>query len=62
MQECIHKCCLNKQCNVAMMTGKKCLGVRCHNDTSCETVPGGRHDLEMQIASVGAAGPNDFGK
>lgn len=62
MQECIHKCCLTKPCNVAMMTGKKCFGVHCRNSTSCETVQSDDRDLDMQIAHVSPKGPNDFGE
>lgn len=61
MQECIHKCCMSKQCDVAMMTGKKCFGVHCHNGTSCETVPSDDQDLDMQISHISSKGINNLG-
>lgn len=59
MQECIYKCCNQDRCDVAMMEGqeKNCIGVRCANESSCETVPqmyGEYQDL--QIAHVSGRG------
>ena len=46
------KCCGKEKCDVAMLEGKTktCIGVRCYNDTQCETVPmqpGEEEDLQI---------------
>ena len=53
-QECALKCCDHKKCNVAMMTGqsKSCIGVRCFNTSSCETVPADQGEEDLQIAHI----------
>lgn len=59
IQECIYKCCKQKNCDVAMMEGreKNCIGVRCANDTSCETVPQMSNEYQdLQIAHVSGRG------
>lgn len=48
------KCCENKKCKVAVMDGrtKICMGVRCFNTSSCETVPAGKGEDDLQIAHI----------
>eukprot|EP00794_Sanderia_malayensis_P012055 gene12053-13298_t len=63
IQECIYKCCKQPNCDVAMMEGrgKNCIGVRCANDTSCETVPQQPEEYEdLQIAHVTGRGLKNF--
>jgi len=54
IQECALKCCDQKRCNVAMMGGrlKNCIGVRCFNSSSCETVPATEGEDDLQIAHI----------
>lgn len=56
MQECMHLCCNSKKCDVAMMHGPKCFSVQCLNDSSCETIPADREDIDMQIAHMTTKG------
>ena len=64
IQECIHNCCMAKKCDVVMMTGKRCFGVRCVNATMCETVPasGKNNEEDIQIAHVTSKGSVDIGR
>ena len=74
IQECTLRCCENKKCNVAVMDGKSkvCMGVRCFNTSSCETVPARPGEDDLEIAHVnhtiadhtksGIAGPHDIEK
>ncbi|XP_057309650.1 uncharacterized protein LOC130647712 [Hydractinia symbiolongicarpus] len=54
IQECAMKCCENKKCKVAVMDGrtKICMGVRCFNTSSCETVPAAKGEDDLQIAHI----------
>ena len=39
MEKCIEKCCLQKNCNAAMMLKDACFTVTCHKDELCEKKP-----------------------
>lgn len=64
IQECIHNCCMAKECDVAMMASNRCYGVRCYNSTMCSTVPaeGKAAEQDMQIAHVTPKGNVNIGK
>ena len=61
IQECAHLCCTAKKCDVAMMYGRKCLGVQCFNETSCETIPSDDPQLDLQIVHVSSKGTGNLG-
>ncbi|XP_032225604.2 uncharacterized protein LOC116608506 [Nematostella vectensis] len=58
IQECLHKCCLSDHCDLAMMNGRTCYGVRCYNKTSCETVRSDDEDVGMQVVRVAKGAAN----
>lgn len=54
IQECNVKCCESRRCNVAVLDGKSrtCMGVRCFNQSSCESVPARIGEGDLQIAHL----------
>lgn len=56
IQECTMRCCDKKNCDVAMLEQGNCLGIKCFNDSSCETVPATDGENDLQIAHVTGRG------
>ena len=52
MRACIHLCCREMSCDVALMSARNCYGVECVSDDACESITADTSDAQVLIAHV----------
>ena len=52
MAECIHICCVEKQCDVAFMINGICFTVQCHSEEACEEVRATGSGFKLMLSYV----------
>lgn len=61
MQLCIQLCCEEKNCDVALMSGKNCYGVQCFSEELCTAVPAKKAPSSLMISHVTITGEEGIG-